>query len=91
MSMFETGQPFKPLRPEWNFPTHFKPEAYALVEIEDINILHYHNRLSEEGTLIPVGTAKIDRFINRANASLAEFSDLPEFKIIQKQYAQSLS
>ena len=91
MSMFETKQPFEPLGTEWNFPTHFKPEAYALVEIEDINILHYHNRLSEEGTLIPVGTAKIDRFINRANASLAEFSDLSEFKIIQKQYAQSLS
>lgn len=91
MSMIATEQPFKPIRPEWNFPTHLKPEAYEPIDIEDIKIIHYHNRLSEDGRLIPVGVSKIDKFIYQANNSLAEFEDLPEFKVIQKQYIESLT
>ena len=88
--MIQTSQPFKPLGAEWNFPTHFKPRAYEATSKLDINILHYHNELSEAGFLKLTGVAWVDKFIQKANENLSQYSHFPEFKIVQKNYAASL-
>ena len=91
MSMIKTDQAFQPLELSWNFPTHFLAEAYEGKIVTGINILHYHNQLSPEGRLMPTGVANIDRQIERANEILRPYEKLPEYKIIQAEYAASLS
>jgi len=90
MSMVKTDTPFKPLTLKYNFPTHFKPKAYDGVNVEDLKILHYHNKLSPEGRLIPTGHEGVDIYIDRANVVLRAHEHLPEYKTIQSLYATSL-
>jgi len=90
MSMIKTSQAFSPLDLNWNFPTHFKADAYIGLSAEDVRILHYHNKLSPEGRLLPTDVPAIDRKIEQANAILSRYENLPEYKIIQAQFAASL-
>lgn len=90
MSMAKTAQAFSPLDLNWNFPTHFKPDAYAGVNADHVKIFHYHNKLSPEGRLLPITVPEIDGKIEQANAILSAYENLPEYKIIQAQYAASL-
>lgn len=90
MSMVKTETPFKPLALRYNFPTHFKPEAYDGMNVDDLKILHYHNKLSPTGRLMPTGHEGVDIYIHRANDILVAHEHLPEYKIIQSLYVASL-
>ncbi|WP_427450047.1 hypothetical protein [Litorimonas sp. WD9-15] len=89
-SMLKTNMPFKPLSLRYNFPTHFKPRFYDGLDIEDIQIVHYHNKLLPSGHLIETGHEGVDAYIHRANQILEKYDDLPEYIEISARYAASL-
>ncbi|MEP3892682.1 MAG: hypothetical protein ABJN52_01655 [Litorimonas sp.] len=90
MSMIKTELPFRELDIRYNFPTHLESSEYDSIQVDDISIIHYHDKICSRGRLIETGHAGIDTFINRANHILKRYEHHPEYKEIQSIYAASL-
>lgn len=90
MSMIKTELPFRQLDIRYNFPTHFDRSEYDGIQVEDISIIHYHDKICSKGRLNETGHDGIDAFINRANGILKRYEHHPEYKEIQSIYAASL-
>ncbi|MEA2683051.1 MAG: hypothetical protein QOK05_1379 [Chloroflexota bacterium] len=64
------GVKTEPLPTTLNFPTHVDYEGNDREEIEPV-VLHYHDRLDDDGLLLTTGMTGVDIAITRVNRSIA--------------------
>jgi hypothetical protein len=73
LALIELALPPTHLGPEMNFPTHLRPLSYRPEHDVDAAIVHYHNRLDDDGLLGTIGLPRVDAAVARANALLRDF------------------
>jgi hypothetical protein len=73
LALIELGLVPTLLGPEMNFPTHLRPATYRPGHDLDPAIIHYHDRLDDDGLLVPLGLPRVDAAVVRVNALLARF------------------
>jgi len=93
LALLETATPVTLLPLSLNFPTHLKKTTYAPVHDIAPDILHYHDRLDDDGLLLPLGLPRIDAAITRVNAALRAFHESLPTRELLRQFrdARSLS
>jgi hypothetical protein len=70
LAVWELAEPVVPLPVVANFPTHVPPQRYAAHDDVPL-VLHYHDRITADGLLEPVGVPFIDARIAIVNERLA--------------------
>ncbi|MGC8495194.1 MAG: methyltransferase domain-containing protein [Syntrophobacteraceae bacterium] len=54
-----------------NFPVHLPQERLKVLRAAQIDVLHYHSRVTESGSIKLTGEPAVDNFIARANKNIA--------------------
>lgn len=90
-AMIETQFPFEHLTDTSNFPLHFQPKFYDQDDYNDVDIIHYHWLLDQNGKISIRSFDKLDTMIEEANEVLKVYDDKPLFRPIQQAYEKSLS
>lgn len=76
LAVWEMGEPIVPLPLIANFPTHALRSQYDPHNDVPL-VLHYHDRLDDDGALLGVGVSVIDGQIARVNAALTAIPKPP--------------
>lgn len=76
MAIISADARYALLGPECNFPIHVPNHLGRFASgDEPIRVLHYHDRTDAHGFVLPVGIAKLDRLIAKANHQIQGFLD----------------